>query len=181
VFARFGRLDILVSAAAALGLLTPVAHIQPADWEEVVSVNLGATWRLIRSCGPLLVAAEAGRAVFLTDTRAAHPTAYWGPYGATKAGMQHLVQVWAGETRITRLRVNLVDPGPVATRLRRAAFPGEDPATLRRPEAVAPAIADLCDPAETRHGEVISLKMPYQGEGLCPQTPLGTPPGDLSP
>ena len=58
---RFGRLDILVSNAGSLGTLTPVPHILPKDWDEVVGVNLSAAWRLIRTCGPLLIAAEAGR------------------------------------------------------------------------------------------------------------------------
>ena len=154
---RFGRLDILVSAAGSLGVLTPVPHILPKDWAEVVGVNLTATWRLIRTCGPLLIAGEAGRAVFVTSRIVLRPTAYWGAYGATKAGLHHLVQTWAEETRITRLRVHLADPGPVATRLRRGAFPGEDPSTLPRPADIAPGIADLCGPAETRHGEMIRI------------------------
>lgn len=157
LFERFRRLDILVSCAGALGQLTPAPHILPKDWDTVVAVNLAATWRLIRTCGPLLQVAEAGRAVFLTDQIAVHPTAYWGAYGATKAGMHHLVQCWAQETRTMRVRVNLADPGPVATRLRRAAFPGEDQTKLPRPEDVAPGIADLCNPAESRHGEMIRI------------------------
>jgi len=154
---RFHRLDILVLAAGSLGTLTPVPHILPTDWTEVVAVNLTAAWRLIRTCGPLLIAGEAGRAVFVTSRIVLRPTAYWGAYGATKAGLHHLVQSWAEETRITRLRVNLADPGPVATRLRRGGFPGEDPSTLPRPVDIAPGIADLCGPAETRHGEMIRV------------------------
>ncbi|MDA8250946.1 MAG: SDR family NAD(P)-dependent oxidoreductase [Rhodospirillales bacterium] len=155
LFERFRQLDILVGNAAALGLLTPVPHIQDRDWAEVVGVNLAAGLRLIRSCAPLLLAGEAGRAVFVTSGIVRRPTAYWGAYGATKAALEHLVLSWAEETRRTRLRVNLFDPGVVATRLRATAMPGEDPATLRRPEEVAPALADLCAPAETRHGEVV--------------------------
>jgi NAD(P)-dependent dehydrogenase (short-subunit alcohol dehydrogenase family) len=155
LFERFRRLDALVHNAGALGRLTPVPHILPKDWDDVVGVNLSATWRLIRTCGPLLLAAEAGRAAFVTTGRARDPLAYWGPYGATKAGMEHLVVTWAQETRTTRLRVNLFDPGIVATRMRRQAFPGEDQASLARPEAVAPKLAALCLPEETRHGEVV--------------------------
>ncbi len=157
LYQRFGRLDVLVHCAGALGRLTPVAHIMPNDWAEVVAVNLAATWRLIRSSEPLLRAAPAGRAVFVTDVRARVPLAYWGAYGATKAGMQHLVLTWADELRKTRLRVNLFDPGAVRSRLRANAFPGEDPATLPRPQDVAPALAALCLPEETRHGEVIAV------------------------
>lgn len=156
LYQRFGRLDVLVHCAGALGRLTPVAHIMPNDWADVVAVNLATPWRLIRSCDPLLRNAPAGRAVFVTDVRARLPLAYWGAYGATKAGMENLVLTWADELRQTRLRVNLFDPGVVRSRLRANAFPGEDPATLPLPEDVAPALAALCLPNETRHGEVIS-------------------------
>ena len=157
IFDRFGRLDVLVHSAGALGRLTPVAHILPADWNSVVGVNFAAAWRLIRSCDPVLRAAPSGRAVFLTTHRAAEPRAYWGAYGATKAALDHLVLTWAQEVATTALRVNLVDPGPVAGRIRTEAFPGEDPSTLRRPADVAPAIAGLCSEPETRHAEIIRL------------------------
>ena len=154
--ARFGRLDALVHCAASLGKLTPVSHFQEKDWAEVATVNLGATWRLIRTCAPLLQVSEAGRAVFVTDAVAAGPRAYWGLYGATKAGMEHLARTWAEETRGTRLRVNLFNPGVVGTSLRATAYPGESRAGLPRPDAVAPTLAMLCDPGETRHGQLIS-------------------------
>ena len=154
---RFGRLDILVHNAGALNKLTPVAHIEPRDWAEVVAVNLTAAWRLIRTCDPPLRASDAGRAVFVTTGRVPRPRAYWGMYGATKAGMEHLVQTWAQEVEKTPLRVNLADPGVVATKMRATAFPGEDPATLPQPEDIAPALAALCMPAETRHGERIEV------------------------
>ena len=144
IYQRFGRLDVLAHCAGVLGRLTPVPHILPRDWNDVIAVNLSAAWRLIRTCEPLLRNAEAGCAVFLTDARAREPKAYWGAYGATKAGMEHLVLTWADEVRRTRLRVELFDPGVVATRLRANAMPGEDPTTLRQPADVAPAIAALC-------------------------------------
>ncbi len=153
---RFGRLDVLVHAAAALGVLTPAPHILPRDFTAATGANWEASWRLIRTCGPLLLAAGAGRAVFLTDSLVDRPRAYWGLYGATKAAMQHLALSWAEEVANTRCRVNLFDPGPTATRLRKEAMPGENPATLRRPEDVAPAIASLCTPAETRNGQIIT-------------------------
>ncbi len=155
IFDRFGRLDILVHSAGALGRLTPVSHIVPSDWEAVVGVNLTAAWRLIRSCAPVLQAAPAGRAVFLTSRRATEPRAYWGAYGATKAALDHLVLTWAAEVAETPLRVNLFDPGPIRSRMRAEAFPGEDPATLPDPASVAPALADLCGPHETRHGQIV--------------------------
>jgi NAD(P)-dependent dehydrogenase (short-subunit alcohol dehydrogenase family) len=146
LYQRFGRLDVLVHCAAVLGKLTPVGHIQPSDWADVVGVNMAATWRLIRTCDPLLRQAPAGRAVFVTDARAREPKAYWGAYGATKAGMDYLVQSWAAELAITRVKALLFDPGPMHSRLRSAAFPGENPATHPEPETVAPKLAALCLP-----------------------------------
>jgi NAD(P)-dependent dehydrogenase (short-subunit alcohol dehydrogenase family) len=157
IFQRFGRLDVLVHNAGALGKLTPVSHIAPDDWADVVGVNLTASWRLIRTCDPLLRQAPAGRAVFVTESRARDPRAYWGAMGATKAAMEHLVLTWAQEVVITPLRVNLFDPGPVATRTRLRAFPGEDAARLPAPEAVAPALAALCLPAEERNGALVQF------------------------
>ncbi len=144
LFERFRRLDILVHCAASLGRLTPAPHILPDDWADVVAVNLSSTWRLIRSLGPLLTIAEAGRAVFVTDDLAATPRAYWGAYGATKAGAANLVRTWAAEIEGGRLRVELFNPGPMATRLRAAAMPGEDPTTLPRPETIAPRLVEVC-------------------------------------
>src|SRR3954452_1558412 len=155
LFQRFGRLDVLVHNAGTLGKLTPVGHIQPDDWNEVVAVHMTASWRLIRTCDPLLRQAAAGRAVFVTESRAREPRAYWGAMGATKAGMEHLVLTWAQEVATASLRVNLFDPGPVGTRMRLRAFPGEDRSALPTPEAVAPALAALCLPSEQRHGALV--------------------------
>ncbi len=157
LYDRFGRLDILVHAAAVLVRLTPVAHIQPKDWDASFAINVSAAWRLIRTMDPLLRAAPAGRAVVLTDGRAADPHAYWGLYGAAKAAQEHLVRSWAAETATTPLRVNLVDPGPTATRLRAAAYPGEPPNTQKPPDQAAPGIADLCELAESRTGALVTL------------------------
>jgi len=143
---RFGRLDILVHAAGTLGTLTPVAHVTPKDWAELVAVNLTAAWRLIRTLDPPLRASDAGRAVVLTTDRARDPKPYWGGYGATKAGLEHLVRTWAQEAAASPLRVSLFDPGPVNTRLRGTAMPGEDPASIAQPADVAPRIAALCRP-----------------------------------
>ncbi len=155
---RFGRLDILVHGAGALGALTPVAHITPRDWNEVMGTNLTAAWRLIRTCDPPLRAAPAGRAVFVTTGRVQRPKAFWGLYGASKAGMEHLVQTWAQEVEHTALRVNLFDPDVVATKLRAQAMPGEDPDSIPQPRDVAPALAALCLPAESRHGQTVLFR-----------------------
>ena len=157
IFERFRRLDILVSNAGEVGTLTPVPDIRIDDWDEAMAVNVGATLRLIRTTARLLLAAPAGRAAFVSSRIVVRAPAYFAMYGATTAAAHYLVQSWAEETRNTNLRVNLIDPGPVATRLRRQAFPGEDQTNVPAPEAVAGGIADVCGPAETRHGDFIRV------------------------
>jgi NAD(P)-dependent dehydrogenase (short-subunit alcohol dehydrogenase family) len=140
---RFGRLDIVVHAAAILGPMTPVSHIEPKHWERTVAVNLTATYRLIRSLEPLLRASEAGRAIFLTTGRVARPKAFWGPYGITKAGMEHMVRTWADELEQTKIRAVLLDPGVMRTNMRAEAMPGEDPMSIPDPSEIGPKIVEL--------------------------------------
>jgi NAD(P)-dependent dehydrogenase (short-subunit alcohol dehydrogenase family) len=140
---RFGRLDVLVHAAAILGPMTPVSHIEPKHWERVVAVNLTATYRLIRSTEPLLRAAPAARAIFLTSGRAGRPKAFWGPYGATKAAVENMVRTWADELEQTPIRAVLLDPGAMRTKMRAEAMPGEDPDSLPDPSEIGPLIVKL--------------------------------------
>jgi len=140
---RFGRLDILVHAAALLGSLTPVSHIEPKHWDRLVAVNLTASFRLIRSMEPLLRASEHPRAIFLTSSRASNPKAFWGSYGATKAALEALVRTWADELEQTNIRAVLLDPGAMRTRMRAEAMPGEDPAGLPDPSEIGPLIVEL--------------------------------------
>ena len=146
LYERFGKLDILVSNAGELGLLTPLAHLDPKVWDRALKVNATATFRLIRAMDPLLRQAEAARAVFLTTGAATAPRAFWGAYAATKAAMESLVQVYADEVDTTAIRCTLLSPGPLRTRMRMQAFPGEDPADLTPPEALVPLLLDLVKP-----------------------------------
>ena len=140
---RFGRLDILLHAAAMLGPLTPVSHIEPKHWDKVVALNLTASYRLIRAMEPLLRASEYPRAIFLTRGRAIRPKAFWGPYGVTKAGLEHMVRTWGDELEQTKVRAVLLDPSVMRTRMRAEAMPGEDPSTLPDPSEVGPLVVEL--------------------------------------
>jgi NAD(P)-dependent dehydrogenase (short-subunit alcohol dehydrogenase family) len=140
---RFGRLDVLVHAAAMLGPMTPVFHVDPKQWERTVAVNLTASYRLIRSMEPLLRKSERPRAIFLTSGRAIRPKAFWGPYGVTKAGLEHLVRTWADELEQTKVRAVLLDPSVMRTKMRAEAMPGEDPTELPDPSEIGPLIVEL--------------------------------------
>jgi len=158
LFERFGKLDIFIGNGGILGRLTPLAHVDPKLWDEVMAVNVTANWRLIRSLDLLLRQSDTGRALFVTSGVARRVPAYWGPYAVSKAALEALVKTYAAETATTNLRVNLVSPGPVRTRMRAEAMPGEDPETLPPPEAVAAALLPLLDPALTVTGAIFDLR-----------------------
>jgi NAD(P)-dependent dehydrogenase (short-subunit alcohol dehydrogenase family) len=156
IYQRFGKLDILVGNAAEFGTFSPLGHIDPKLWGEIIDLNLTANWRLIRAMDPLLRAAEHGRALFVTSGIARTPRAYWGPYAVSKAGLEALVKTYAAESEKTRVRANLIGPGVIRTRLRARVFPGEDPMTLPPPESVAEAFIQLALPGCERNGEVVN-------------------------
>ena len=158
IYQRWAKLDVLVGNAGILGPLSPLGHVTADAWDEVLEVNLTANWRLLRTLDPLLRRSEAGRAIFVTSGAAAAPRAYWGPYAASKAGLEALVKVYAHEVENTPVRANLVNPGPTRTGMRAKAFPGEDPASLKPPEHVAETFVRLAEVACTDNGRVFDLR-----------------------
>lgn len=157
--ARYGKLDVLVANAGILGALSPLGHVEPKVWDDVMAINVTANYRLIRSLDPLLQKSDAGRAVFLTSGAAWVAMAYWGPYSVSKAAVELMARIYAAETASTKLRVNIFNPGPIRTRMRASAMPGEDPMTLDVPENVAEKILDLCLPAYTATGTLYNYRV----------------------
>src|SRR5438067_9848725 len=157
LYQRYGRLDILVGNAAQFGTFSPLGHIDPQLWDEVIALNLTANWRLIRAMDPLLRAAPAGRAIFVTSRLGRDALPYYGPYAVSKAGLETLVRIYAGEIARTAVRANLIDPGVVRTRLRMRIFPGKNPANLPPPESVTDAFVELAAPECTRNGAIVTL------------------------
>jgi NAD(P)-dependent dehydrogenase (short-subunit alcohol dehydrogenase family) len=155
LFERFGRVDGLVGAAAELGPITPASHLEPRVLERIMAINALANHRLIRSLDPLLRLSPAGRAVFVTDGGAGPGLAYWGGYAASKAALEALVRAYAAELRLTNIRVNLLDPGPMATRLRKDGYPGERPGSVPPPTAAAAAVLELLLASCVRQGEIV--------------------------
>jgi NAD(P)-dependent dehydrogenase (short-subunit alcohol dehydrogenase family) len=141
---RWEALDLLVLNAAMLGSLTPVAQIDGKEFNRLLTLNVLANQALIATFDPLLRKSKAGRLIALTSSVARHPRAYWGAYGASKAALETLVLAYGEEVRnLGSVRVAIVDPGSTATRMRARAYPGEDPATLKPPEAVGEAVVEL--------------------------------------
>jgi NAD(P)-dependent dehydrogenase (short-subunit alcohol dehydrogenase family) len=165
---RWGKLDILVGNAGILGPLSPLGHVEPKAFDEVMAVNVTANWRLIRSLDPLLQASDAGRALFVSSGAAHKTMAYWGPYSVSKAALQALVMTYAAENQKTKVRTNLINPGPLRTRMRAEAMPGEDPLSLRTPEDLAPQIVRMAAPDTAEQGMIFDFPT---GQWLRPGVP----------
>ena len=155
---RWERLDGFVANAAMLSVLTPVTHLTPESWDEAVAVNLTGQWHMIRALDPLLRASPAGRAILVTSGAAVGSRPFWGPYAATKAALEAVGRSWAGESEQTNLRINMLNPGGTATKMRASAFPGENPETLPSPEDIAPAFLVLLATDCTKHGELVDAR-----------------------
>ncbi|MEQ9636499.1 MAG: SDR family NAD(P)-dependent oxidoreductase [Devosia marina] len=157
IFERWGHLDGLVANAGQLGVLSPVAHIKPDDFDKVLAVNVTANYRLLRSLDVLLRQSEAGRAVFVSSGSARSARPFWGLYAASKAALDALVKSYAGEVATTKVRANVYYPGIVRTAMRAKAMPGEDPNTLPTPAEVAPSLIDMLSPSLDENGRLFDV------------------------
>lgn len=146
IYERWGKLDILIANAGILGVLSPLGHITPKDFEQIMAVNVTANWRLIRALDPLLRQSDAGRAIFVSAAAAHQCKPFWGAYSASKAALEALVKTYAAETVQTPIRVNFIDPGPTHTALRSKALPGEDPSSLKKPKDITSLFIHLSMP-----------------------------------
>lgn len=165
---RWGKLDIMLANAGILGPLAPLTHASPKEWAQVFDINVSANWRLLKSVEPALQASDAGRVILLSSGAAHKCMAYWGPYSISKAAVEAMARTYANETSTSPLRVMLVNPGPLRTRMRAQAMPGEDPQTLRTPEDLAPHLVKLASPDWMETGKIFDFP---QGKVLTPQMP----------
>ena len=144
VGSRWDKLDILVLNAAMLGSLTPVEHIDPKEYGRIIGINLLANQALIAAFDPLLRRSDKAEVIGVTSSVGHEPRAFWGAYGSSKAAFEILLGAYADETEYTgKLRVTILDPGATRTRMRALAFPGEEPESVKPPEAVAERIVTL--------------------------------------
>jgi len=157
VLENIGRLDILVANAAQLGTLGPVAQGTPEEWERLFRVNVLANWQLLRIFDPLLRASPSGRVIAVTDSPPPD-TSYWGSYYSSKAALDQMILTYAHEVAHTSVRVNLVDPGPMDTNLRRLAFPGENKQRLASPDDLTESFVALSDESCQQHGKIVHLE-----------------------
>jgi len=165
IYERWKKLDIFVANAGMLGVLSPLGHISPKDFDKVSAVNVTANWRLIRSLDPLLRQSDAGRALFLTSVHAETCTPFWGLQSISKSAVEAMARTWANESLQTKMKINLADPGPTRTGLRAKAMPGEAPENLPQPVAVAADLLELVKPDVLETGRLYDR---VSGEWVTP-------------
>ncbi|MCR6673096.1 SDR family NAD(P)-dependent oxidoreductase [Devosia ginsengisoli] len=158
IFERWGALDGLVANAGQLGVLSPLPHVKPEDFEKVMAVNVTANYRLLRATDLLLRQSTAGRAVFVSSSSARSARPFWGLYAASKAAVDAMAKSYAGEVAQTKVKVNVFYPGAVRTAMRAKAMPGENPDTLPTPADIAPKLIDLISPAVKESGKLFNIE-----------------------
>jgi NAD(P)-dependent dehydrogenase (short-subunit alcohol dehydrogenase family) len=142
LFDKFGHVDNFIANAGMLGTLCPLHQSDPSEWQRVFQTNVIANVHLLRTLHPLLSKADKAQAVFVTSSVGSTPRAYWGAYAASKAALENIAKTYAQENEGS-IAVHLFDPGRTATKMRAAAYPGEDPSTLPSAESTAKELVKL--------------------------------------
>ena len=158
IYERWGKLDAFLGNAGVLGQLTPLAHLEPKTFQEVMEVNVTANWRLIRSLDPLLRQSDAGRVLFVTSGAARKHIPFWGAYAMSKSALEILALTYAVECEPTSIKVNLLNPGPMRTLMRKKAMPGENPEDLVKPEDMAFKVVEMLSPSYTLNETIINFQ-----------------------
>jgi NAD(P)-dependent dehydrogenase (short-subunit alcohol dehydrogenase family) len=142
-----GVIDILVNNASLLGPRVPIADYPSSAWEEVVRVNLTGVFLMTQEVLRLMIPRRQGSIINISSGVGRVGKARWGAYAASKFAVEGFTQVLAEELKELGIRVNAVNPGATRTDMRAAAYPDEDPLTLKAPEAIAPVLVYLASDA----------------------------------
>jgi len=134
--ADFGRLDGLVHNASILGERFAIEQYDAVMWQRVMHVNVTSVFALTQVLLPLLQVSEDPSVVFTSSGVGRTGKAFWGAYAVSKFATEGLSEVLADEHRHGKLRSNCINPGATRTKMRLAAYPGEDRDALKRPEDI---------------------------------------------
>jgi NAD(P)-dependent dehydrogenase (short-subunit alcohol dehydrogenase family) len=138
-----GRVRLVVNNASTLGTspLQPLDQVDPEVLTRVLATNVVAPLALVAELAPHL--SDGAVVVDISSDAAVEPYETWGPYGASKAALDHASRVLAVEH--PTWRVLSVDPGDMRTQMHQDAFPGEDISDRPLPAASVPGLLALID------------------------------------
>ena len=117
--ARFGGLDVLINNA---GVVEPISHLDqsvPADWGQVIDINLKGVYHGMRAAMPVMEAAGGGSILTISSGAAHGPVEAWSHYCASKAAVNMLTRCVDKEARDKGIRAIGLSPGTVATQMQR--------------------------------------------------------------
>lgn len=155
----FGSLNALVHIAGELGSPSPMDQYDLDYWNQVMQTNLHAPYLLTRALLPLLKLKPQAEVIFTTAKVGRQPSAYGGAYSIAYAGLEAQMLIWAQELeKVTNIRVNSLDPGPVRTTMRRRSHPGESQANLITPQQVSTAYIKLLENSVAETGKSYFLE-----------------------
>lgn len=148
IISTWGRLDGLLHNAGMLGQRAPIEHYDIGIWHQVIHLNLNVPFILTQVLMPALRKSPDASVVFTSSGVGRQGRAYWGAYAVSKFGIEGLSQTLADELKTeARIRVNCINPGGTRTRMRAAAYPGEDPASRPDPASLMAPYLWLLGPA----------------------------------
>ncbi len=156
IYHEFGRLGGIVHNAAILGTMAPYTQYDSQLWQKVFQVNVHAPFILTKALQPLLQRSDNASIIFTGSSVGQQGLAYWGAYSASKFANEGMMQTLSEELEQNKIKVNMIDPGIVRTKMRASAFPSENPTTLTPPESITDAyIYLLSDDSKNISGQRI--------------------------
>ncbi|MDG2186874.1 MAG: SDR family NAD(P)-dependent oxidoreductase [Hyphomicrobiales bacterium] len=155
---RLDKLDALILNAATLGSLGPVTHIDEYEWNNTFSINLTSNIIILKVFEYLIKKSETPQIFFMTSNIINEKKPFWGLYSATKAALEKIAYSYASEVENIKIKVNLIDPGKVNTKLREKAYPGENKSTLTQPNELSDFFVDIIFNEKYSSGELISFE-----------------------
>ena len=145
--AEFGKLDGVLHNAGILGVLTPFEHIDLDTWQKILQVNLTSAMLMTQALLPVMALAPQASLVFTSSGVGRKGRAYWGAYSVSKFGTEGLMQLIADEYEGSNIRTNCINPGATRTKMRTAAYPGENQLSLKTPADIMPLYVYLMSDA----------------------------------
>jgi NAD(P)-dependent dehydrogenase (short-subunit alcohol dehydrogenase family) len=142
---RVGRPEVMIHCAAVLGPKLPLLEIRPDAWRETIDINLTGAFCFLSATARLCRPKEPALWIWVTSSVGSKGRAEWGPYGASKAGVDNLNETWAAEIQNRPWTTTVINPGRTRTDMRRQAVPDEDPSVLPDPTTVAQSFAEIVD------------------------------------
>ena len=134
---KYGCLDGLLLNAGILGDRSPISQYDVSTWVNTIHVNLTAQFILTKSLLPSLESSKSASVIFTTSGVGKIGKAFWGAYSVSKFGVEGLCQILADEYQNDKtIRFNCINPGAIQTKMRKSAYPLENPKKLLTPEDI---------------------------------------------